>query len=54
MLLVVGDVPVDSEAPVGLHRSQDLLAQSFKGAHRDKVCVRGLSVHACCGRVHCT
>jgi hypothetical protein len=32
-------------------------AQSFGGAHRGRVCVRvfiGVSVRACCDRLHCT
>jgi len=38
---VVSDVPVDDEAPVvtsGIFRSAG--AQSFGGAHRDRICVR--------------
>jgi hypothetical protein len=52
---VVSDIPVDDEAPLvisGISRSVG--AQSFGGAHRDKVCVRvfiGVSVRACCERL---
>jgi hypothetical protein len=50
--LVGGDVPKDSETSVvtlSISRS-DSPAQSFGGAHRDRVCVRvfiGLSVYVC-------
>jgi hypothetical protein len=30
-------------------------AQSFGGAHKGRVCIRvGVSVRACCERLHCT
>ena len=55
---MVSDVPVDNEAPVvtsGIFKSAG--AQSFGGAHRDRVCVHvfiGVSVRVCCGRLRCT
>jgi hypothetical protein len=55
---VASDVPVDDEAPLvtsGISRCAG--AQSFGGAHRDRVCVRvfiGVSVRACCERLRCT
>jgi hypothetical protein len=55
---VVGDVPIDEEAPVVTSRiSRSVGAQSFGGAHRGRVCVRvfiGVSVRACCERLRCT
>jgi hypothetical protein len=36
VLLVIGDVPVDSEAPVV---TSSVPAQSFGGAHRGRVCL---------------
>ena len=57
MLSVVSDVPADSEAPVLTCESQDLLAQSFEGAHKDMVyvCVFiKVNVRACCERLRCT
>jgi hypothetical protein len=39
-----------------LRKSRYVGGQSFRGAHRGKVCVRvfiGVSVCACCGRLHC-
>jgi hypothetical protein len=49
---VVGVVPVDDEAPVVTSRiSRSAGAQSFGGAHRDRVSIRvfiGVSVRACC------
>jgi hypothetical protein len=36
VLLVIGDVLVDSEAPVV---TSSMLAQSFRGAHRGRVCL---------------
>jgi hypothetical protein len=53
----VSDIPVDDEAPLvtsGISRSAG--AQSFRGAHRGRVCVRvfiGVSVRACCERLRC-
>jgi hypothetical protein len=55
---VVRDVPVDDEAPLvtsGIFRSAG--AQSFRGAHRGRVCVHvfiGVSVRACCEHLRCT
>jgi hypothetical protein len=50
--VVSGDVPVDDETPVvTLGTSRSVGAQSFIGAHRDRVYVRvfiGVSVCACC------
>jgi len=37
VLSVVGDVPVDSEASVV---TSSVLAQSFGGAYRDRICLR--------------
>lgn len=55
ILSVVGDVPVNNEAPtVTSSISQDLPAQSFGGAHNGRVCVCafiGASVRACCERL---
>jgi hypothetical protein len=55
---VVNDVLVDDVAPVVTSRiSRSAGAQSFGGAHRDRVCVRvfiGVSVRACCERLRCT
>jgi hypothetical protein len=55
---VVRDVPVDDETPVvTLGISRSVGAQSFRGAHRGRVCVRvftGVSMHACCERLRCT
>jgi hypothetical protein len=54
---VVSDVPVDDEALVATSRISRSVAQSFKGAHRGRACVRvfiGVSVRACCERLHCT
>jgi hypothetical protein len=53
---VVRDVPVDNEAPVvTLRISRSAGAQSFRGAHRGRVCVCvlfiGVSVRACCERL---
>jgi hypothetical protein len=52
---VVNDVPVDDEALVVTSRiSRSVVAQSFGGAHRGRVCVRvfiGVSVCACCERL---
>jgi hypothetical protein len=48
ILLVVGDVPVDSEKP---REYQDVSVQFFRGAHRNRVCVRvfmGISLRVCC------
>jgi hypothetical protein len=49
---LVGDgVPVDSESfLVRLHESQDKTVQSFRGDHRDKMCVHvfiGMSICIC-------
>jgi hypothetical protein len=48
---VGGDVPVDDEVPTVTRKFQDdMLAQSFGGAHRGRVCVCafiGVSVCAC-------
>jgi hypothetical protein len=55
---VVSDVPVDDEAPLVTSRiSRSAGAQSFRGAHRGRVCVRvfiGVSVRVCCERLRCT
>jgi hypothetical protein len=57
-LAVVSDVPVDDETPLvtsGISRSVGV--QSFRGAHRGRVCVRvfiGVSVRACCEHLRCT
>jgi hypothetical protein len=55
---VVSDIPVDDEAPVvNSIFSRSGGAQSFRGAHRGRVCVRvfiGVSVRACCEHLRCT
>jgi hypothetical protein len=55
---VISDVPVDDEAPVVTSRIfRSAGAQSFGGAHRDRVCVPviiGVSVRVCCERLRCT
>ena len=46
---VIGDVPVDSDAPVGLRQSRGFAGSVFEDAHRDRICVRvfiGVSVRA--------
>lgn len=51
---MVGDVPVNSEVfAVTSSISQDLPAQCFRCAHRDRMCVCALirvNVRACCER----
>jgi hypothetical protein len=55
---VVSDVPVDDEAPMVTSRIfRSAGAQSFRGAHRGRVCAGvfiGVSVRACCERLLCT
>jgi hypothetical protein len=55
---VVSDVPVDDEAPVVTSKiSRSAGAQSFRGTHRGRVCVRvfiGVSVRLRCERLRCT
>jgi len=52
MLSVVGDVPVDNEAPIVTSSISRFtgLTRFFRGAHWGRVCVRtfiGVSVHSC-------
>ena len=56
---IVGDVPVDSEAPVVTSSISRIciVGSVFKDAHRGRVCVRvfiGVSVRAYCERLRCT
>ena len=52
ILLVVGDVPIDSEAPMVTSSISRFAGrtQLFRGAHRGRMCMRafiGVSVHSC-------